>query len=549
MRKLLKDEVLGCCDNAAVAEDVLIESVSIVCCSSQNLYLETSMVHLIEKAMRKLQLPKVRMLALVSLLLAAISLHSQGSVTWSAPMDVAQNSYDNLHPRIVVDRAGNPLVIWGRSSDESVFISRWTGSAFSMPMKVNPSGFNIATQSWMGPDIAAQGDTVFVAIKRNPEAADTSHIFLMRSLDGGMTFGNPVRVDYIADSLSRFPALAVDRQGNPLVAFMKLDLNFGNARWAVTKSNDGGTTFAPDYKASGWSGGTVCDCCPGSIVADGNNVCVSYRDNLNNVRDTWTGISTDGGSSFTQGMPIDQGNWMLMNCPSTGPDGVILGDTLHAVFMSQESGSALVYMSKSSISAAQGATGTPIIGMQSGVTSQNFPRIASDGPAVAVVWRQNFNMNAQIPILFTNNIQDGFPANYDSVVAGSGMSAVVNVDVVVANGEVHVVWQDDASGSVKYRKGSFTPFVGRVDPLQDAFGLFPNPTLGLVQLSIPFSSYQPNLKVVVSDLSGRVLFRSEMKDYVANLTLETNGWGAGIYSVQLQSGDRVSSRKLVVLPR
>ena len=129
------------------------------------------------------------------------------------------------------------------------------------------------------------------------------------------------------------------------------------------------------------------------------------------------------------------------------------------------------------------------------------------------------------------------------------MSAVVNVDVEVSNGEVHVVWQDDASGSVKYRKGTFAPFVGRPEPMQDAFGLFPNPTQGVVQLSIPISSYQPNLKVVVSDLSGRVVLLSEMQEYVGNLVLATDGWGAGIYSVQLQSADGIASRKLVVLPR
>ena len=499
--------------------------------------------------MRKLRLPTVRMLALATLLLTAISLHSQGSVSWSAPMDIAQNSYDNLHPRVVVDGAGNPLVIWGRSSDESVFIARWNGSSFTMPMKVNPSGYTVATQSWMGPDIAAQGDTVFVVVKRSPEASDTNHVFILRSLNGGMTFGNPVQVDAIADSISRFPTLDVDALGNPLVAFMKFDPSFGNARWVVTKSTDGGASFNPDYLASGWSGGTVCDCCPGSIVADGNNVCVSYRDNLNNVRDTWTGISTNGGSSFTQGMPIDQGNWMLMNCPSSGPDAVILEDTLHSVFMSQESGSALVYMSKSSISAAQGATGIPIIGMQSGITSQNYPRIASDGPAMAVVWRQNFNMNAQIPILFTNNIQAGFPAAYDSVIVGSGMSAVVNVDVAVANGEVHVVWQDDASGSVKYRKGNYTPFVGRAEPLKDAFRLFPNPTQGVVQMSVHVSVFQPNMKWIVSDLTGKVMCNFEMKEYAEKVEIETNGWDSGIYLVQLQSTERLISRKLVVMPR
>jgi hypothetical protein len=135
------------------------------------------------------------------------------------------------------------------------------------------------------------------------------------------------------------------------------------------------------------------------------------------------------------------------------------------------------------------------------------------------------------------------------VVAGSGMSAVVNVDVVVADGAVHVVWQDDASGSVRYRKGSFTPFVGRAEPVQDAFGLFPNPTQGTVNLLLPISSYQPNMRVVVSDLAGKVVYIKELEEYAEKLMLETSGWGAGIYSVQLLLADRVAAKKLVVLPR
>jgi hypothetical protein len=491
----------------------------------------------------------VRMLTFATLLFATNSLFSQASVTWSAPMDIAQNTYDNQHPRIAVDGDGNPLVIWGRSSDESVFIARWNGNSFTMPMKVNPSGYTIATQSWMGPDIAAQGDTVFVVVKRSPEASDTNHVFILRSLDGGMTFGNPVQVDAIADSISRFPTLDVDGQGNPLVAFMKFDPSFGDARWVVAKSIDGGAAFNPDYLASGWSGGTVCDCCPGSIVADGNNVCVSYRDNLNNVRDTWTGISTNGGNSFTQGMPIDQGNWMLMNCPSSGPDAVILEDTLHSVFMSQESGSALVYWSKASLSAATGAIGSPIIGMQNGVTSQNFPRIASDGPAVAIVWRQNFNMNAQIPILFTNNIQDGFPATYDSVVVGSGMSAVVNVDVAVADGQIHVVWQDDATGKAKYRKGTFTPLVGTTTPIQESFAISPNPTHGAVKLSIPTSWYLPDLTLRVTTLSGKFIYARQLMESSADIEFQTDTWVPGVYLVQLISPQSSQCNKLVVLPR
>src|SRR6185295_4545046 len=244
---------------------------------------------------------------------------AQNSITWSAGTNVAASSYGNLHPRIVTDGAGNPVIIWGRMSDQSVFISRWNGSAFTTPVNVNPSWLTVATASWMGPDIAARDDTVYVVMKQTPE--DTDHpIYIATSFDGGTTFSDPVQVDFIADSISRFPTVAIDASGNPIVGFMKFNSSFSDSRWAVTKSSDYGNTFSTDIKASGWSGGgaTVCDCCTGSITVSGNIVCMLYRDNLSSIRDMWAGISTDGGDSFTEGIGIDQGNWILLSCPSSG---------------------------------------------------------------------------------------------------------------------------------------------------------------------------------------------------------------------------------------
>ena len=201
------------------------------------------------------------------------------TITWdNNGMDISNNSFGSMHPRIAKDRAGNPLVVWGRMSDKSVMFSRWNGTAFTTPVRLNPSGMDVATASWMGPDIASHGDTVYVIVKRTPEVTDTNYIYIIRSFDGGQSFVAPVRVDMIADSISRFPTIATDPLGNPLVAFMKFNSSFSDSRWVVTKSTDFGNTFSPDVLASGWDGSTeVCDCCPGSIVSDGNNSAVLYR--------------------------------------------------------------------------------------------------------------------------------------------------------------------------------------------------------------------------------------------------------------------------------
>ena len=85
--------------------------------------------------------------------------------------------------------------------------------------------------------------------------------------------------------MTRFPTITTDDSGNPIVAFMKLDSSFTNARWFVSVSNDFGTSFQSPVLASGWSSPTseVCDCCPGSIVSSGDNILMLYRENNSNI--------------------------------------------------------------------------------------------------------------------------------------------------------------------------------------------------------------------------------------------------------------------------
>lgn len=478
-------------------------------------------------------------LLLLMLFCAPFIASAQTSITWSAGMNIANSSYGNLHPRIVTDATGNPVVIWGRSSDESVFISRWNGSAFSTPMKVNPSWLTVATSSWMGPDIAAKGDTVYVVMKQTPEVGYP--IYLSTSFDGGTTFSTPVQVDFIADSISRFPTVAVNNQGNPVIGFMKFNPDFSNARWVVATSNDFGNTFSMDVKASGWSGGnaTVCDCCPGSITCNGNTVAMLYRDNLSNIRDMWAGISTDGGNSFTQGMSVDQGNWMLMMCPSSGPDGVIIGDTLYTAYMSGATGMDLVYFSKSSLSAITGAAGTPLTGTFMGLAIQNFPRIASAGNAVAVTWKQNVDGADQLALQFTNNILNGLPAAYDTVDLGD----VTNADIALTDGDIFLVWEDDNSGTVKYRKGTFTPATGiDVYPNENSMVFFPNPFSEA--LTIQLAGSADHRKISVTSVLGQEIFSKQVSGSENNIQVNASEWNSGVYFVILQAGKITSIQKI-----
>ncbi len=412
----------------------------------------------------------------LSFLLIAGSFHGFSQITWSTPVTVSSGStYGNLHPRVTLNRSGNPMVLWGKT-DTRAYFSRWNGTAFTTPVAVGNTGINVFAQSWAGPDIAAHGDTVYVTMKRTPENMNMNKMYMSHSYDGGLTFSDTVRIDNIDTNMSRFPIVTATSTGNPLVAFMKFNTTFGDAKYAVSRSSDYGMSFSADVLASGIAG-DVCDCCPASVISSGSKAIMLFRNNLSNIRDMWAGISSDGGMTFPGTLQVDTTNWMIMSCPASGPDGFVIGDSLYSVFMSTSTGTALVHLGRASISGMT-AKHSRITGPFSGLSSQNYPRIANSDNAATAVWVQNTTPSSSpskyIAYSFTNNISAGL-SGYTVVPTATG-SGIMNADVAMSPGAIHIVWQDDNTGSVKYVKGTYlvTTSVERLVS-KELIDVYPNP--------------------------------------------------------------------------
>jgi hypothetical protein len=473
-------------------------------------------------------------------LFAALYGSAQNNVTWTSTVKVSDKSFGNLHPKICIDRKGNPMLIWGSSNNSAVYFSKWSGTAFSMPKKLNPSSVPIATATWMGPDIASHGDTVYVTYKQTPE--QTGHSYIVSSFDGGSTFSAPVLLDNISDSLSRFPIVTTDDKGNPIVAFMKFTSTFSKASYVVMKSNDFGKTFGKDRLASNFAGEPVCDCCPASVISAGNSIMMLYRNNNNDLRDIWAGVSTDNGKTFPKGFHAEKGNWMINACPASGPQGIVNGDSLYSVFMSQTSGTSLVYLSKSSVSGLSNVSSQPISGKFAGLTSQNYPRIALEGNSAAIVWRQTANGTAQFCMVLAKNLQKGFPAKYE--VIGSG--DVVNGDVKMNAQNVFVIWEDDNNGTVMFQKGTYSNS-GIADNSRsgETFRITPNPANNYFTIST--EGEQEIKAIYVIDMLGKQEEIKGVQSANNQLTFNTQDLKAGIYQMAIVGKNgNYSFSKLVV---
>lgn len=453
-------------------------------------------------------------LALLSLQLTA------QNINWSSPIDVSPSTNGNKYPRIVNNASGEVFVSWG--GNDNVYLSKNSGSGFSNAVQVNNTSTPAYVADWTGPELDVKGDSVYVVFMHKVWKQKT---FLSRSFDGGQNFTTPTNLENYPDSTSRFPCVAISPIGQPLISFMKMDTNGNHPHFVFRESSDYGTTFGNEKVVGNTSGPSseACDCCPGAIKAIDNKVAVFYRDNLNDIRDIYVGVSSNNGGTFND-FAIDNNNWFIQSCPSSGPDGVILGDSIYSVFLSGSKS----YFSRSSISG--GAMNTIAqLGATAGANNQNYPRIDNNGTKTAIVWR-GIRGGTKLMFSYTADIANGTFEIQDTLNTNSFSSS----DVAVTADAVHVVWQDNTTGTVKYSKGTFGPSAVNDISKDIELSLFPNPA----NSNLAIKSTREFTTVKIYNTSGQIVSESAFTPSVdiANLA-------SGSYILELITNKGAVARK------
>jgi len=465
----------------------------------------------------------MRKIFIALLLLLNVNCFSQKTVYWYEPIPVADKTYGNLHPRIVLDKADNPIVLWGDPNGRA-FISKWDGRAFSEPVQVNTEGTEVFTESWAGPEMASKGDTMYIVFKQMPE--EKGHIMIRHSYDGGKNFSIEEEVEDSNCVLTRFPTVAIDPYGNPLVAFMKLDSGFVNPEYVVAKSTDLGDSFAHYAIVTDYSGGKVSDCCPATVVESGNATVALYSDNLKGVRNIWDGISTNGAGSFTKGLQVDKTNWSTSACQPNAPHGIIISDTVYSVYMSGGD-SSLIYLSKTSLSGMMSVS-SPLTGNLPGLVGQNFPRISNLGNATAIAWEQSIASTTQICMSFVSDITREYPSVYDTIAKG----VLANTDVTVGAGHIYIVWQDDSSGRVMSKVGRYEQtMANRMLSENTTIALITAPSGKYFTVSLPGIS-----SILMIDLQGKE-YEMDMKCKKSVCKVNIEDLDPGVYIVRIFGKD------------
>lgn len=408
-------------------------------------------------------------------------------------------TYGNLRPRIAMTTDG-PVILLSKGGGGALSVAKWNGTGFDTPVDILPVGMETYASTWTGADIAAAGNNVVVVFKSTP--VETGRVYAVRSTDGGVTFSDTVRVENHMAGIAWMPSLDIDATGNPTVAYMIHDANWTNPRYAIARSTDGGQTFLAQQEIAGGVPGEACDCCPAEVAVSGDKSVLLFRNNDANLRDIYGVLSVDGGSTFGSEANIDNTNWVINACPSTGPDGRFVGNTLFTTYASRATGDYRVYITRSDATTALTYTDRlPVIESETNTSSQNYPRISSWGDTVAVAWQENKGSNADIYVSITTNSGADMltELSVNPFLANENTLGIQSYpDVIIENGMLHLCYYESLSGDVVYRRG----IIGQANTLeldQSNIVIAPNPSSTGV-----FSIMKETINIIsVTDQSGK----------------------------------------------
>lgn len=454
----------------------------------------------------------------------------------TSAIDVA-DGLGNFHPQIETLSDGTPAVIWTDGSNKNIYFAKHDGnSAFLSPIQLNPAGLDVQSYNWSGADLAIEGDNIYVIFRS--EGYTTGNIYLVKSTDNGATFSDTVRVDQLATGYGQYPDVAVFND-TIWATFMDHDAGGANPQYVVTRSTDGGNTFDTEVAASALWGSEACDCCQPEIIANEDKVIVFFRNNDANTRDIKAIASYDRGQTFTQNFSVDDHNWYINSCPSTGPDARFSNDgTVLATYKTYTSGEPRIYLQEYDVDADMTVGGVQIEDVATSNAQINYPQLDAKDGIIGIVW-EAAGQSIDVFINFSETGISGIDANntYNLTDAAGAQN---KPDIAVGDSYFHVVYADGLD--LKYTQVS--PLLSTENNEQTVqITTYPNPATD--QLTFKISQFEEAKSITLFDLNGQVIKAAQAINS-STFIIDVSHLAAGVYHYSIEGDQRFIKGQFVI---
>jgi hypothetical protein len=234
---------------------------------------------------------------------------------------------------------------------------------------------------------------------------------------------------------------------------------------------------------------------------------------------------------------IDNTNWQVFTCPTSGPRAILKNDSIIAVWMSEATGDARIMLGTMNVNTMQTGFNAFVDNSPGPFIAQNIPSIAGTGDTLGIVWQDNRNS-------FTNGIYFSY-----SVTGPLGLSAAypvsdtstnhafVTPDISYANGTFHIVYQNQTTNSVVYRS-VYISGVGMDEPFSvgKKVKIYPNPFSAWAVVEIPDPEHSA-YDFLLYDVLGQQVRRINAHD--SKVYMERGDLSPGIYQLRVSAGGKM----------
>ena len=451
------------------------------------------------------------------------------------------DGFGNHHAQIEIIEGGRVGVTWTDAASKNIYFAKHDGvGAFAEPVQLNPDGLEVQSYTWSGPDLVVEGDNVFVVFRS--AGYDMGHIYVVKSTDKGETFGDTVRVDHLAEGYGQYPDIAV-LNDTVYVTFMNHDAGGLNPSYDVVRSVDGGATFESVVLAGYLLPGEACDCCPPEIIVNNSRLMVVFRNNDDNVRDIKSVISMDRGESFTDWISLDNHEWTIISCPSTGPDARFISESkMAAVYRTKVDGHVKLFLNIYDLSADESVALVDINADAGLNTSVNYPQLCYDSDQIGVVWEDAGNAGTSLDVFFNASSVssiDFAPENALNLTAISGVQT--KPDIVLKNGIFHIV-HAGSDNALHYLQVGETNSISEQNNTLD-FTAYLSAKNENLQIGMAPEVLGENPLLTITNLQGQIIFTEKVLSTA--LMVDTKLWGKGMYVITIITNHQSTSKKVI----
>ena len=467
--------------------------------------------------------------------LLSINIYAQN---FGSSLPVSLTSYGNYHPQIEISNDNAPIIIWSDISAKNVYFSKYNGTDLNTPIQINPTDFDAQVYNWSGADLCTWQDDIYITFRS--AGYETGHIYIVKSEDNGSTFGDTVRVDNLADGFGQYPDVAVHND-TVFVTFMDHNAAGSDPQYVVSRSTDGGLTFEPDVDAGVLVGNEACDCCQPEIVVNDKYVVVFFRNNENNIRDTKAVISYDRGATFTNWISVDDHQWQIMSCPSTGPDARLTStNNLLSTYKSEVNGDSKIFINDYSLSANSSVSTVELSSLIS--PNSNYPQLEVSGNNIGVVWEGYANSTDVFFNATSNGISSLDTNNTLNLTNQLGVQS--KPDITYFNGSYYIVYSDLSKISLIEVSEALSIIDSRNN---ESLIIFPNPVKDKLSIKLSANN-EDKILVTLRNMNGKIVYKKYSRSSDgASFEIDIPKIPAGIYTLDLSNAEFTLKRVITKL--